>query len=126
MAMTAGLVTLRRLGAPGVFDATAARTQTLLDGLLSALRTAEIPATGTAVGTMFGVFFRADPVQDHAGAAACDTACFARFHAAMLSEGVYLAPSAFEAGFVSTAHDDAAIDATIAAAQESARVAAAG
>jgi glutamate-1-semialdehyde 2,1-aminomutase len=65
---------------------------------------------------MFGFFFQAEPVWDYADAKRSDTARFARFHQEMLARGVYLAPSQFEAAFVSTAHDDAAIEQTLAAA----------
>ena len=68
-------------------------------------------------GAMFGFFFHAGPVWNYDDARACDTARFARFFHGMLERGIYLAPSAFEAGFIGTAHDDAALDATIAAAR---------
>ena len=67
---------------------------------------------------MFGLYFSDDKVDTYAGATACDTAAFNRFFHAMRERGVYLAPSAFEAGFVSSAHDAAVIDATIAAARD--------
>lgn len=117
LAMTAGLVTLRRLHAPGVFDAAAARTANLHAGLLAAATDAAVPVTGTAIGTMFGVFLSGAPVRNFAEAAACDTERFAGFHSGMLDHGVYLAPSAFEAGFVSTAHTEDDVSATLDAAR---------
>ena len=80
-------------------------------------RDAGVPLTTTRVGAMFGLFFTDQQVDTYAQAVACDTAAFNRFFHAMLDRGVYLAPSAFEAGFMSSAHDDAAIAATIDAAR---------
>ena len=117
LAMTAGLVTLRRLHAPGVFDAAAARTKSLLDGLLAAATDAGVPVTGTAIGTMFGVYLSGSEVRNYQEAAACAIERFGGFHAGMLEHGVYLAPSAFEAGFVSTAHTAEDVRATLDAAR---------
>jgi glutamate-1-semialdehyde 2,1-aminomutase len=89
----------------------------LCDGLEAAARDVGIPFTTTRVGAMFGLFFSKEQVDTYAQAIACDTAAFNRFFHAMLDRGVYLAPSAFEAGFMSSAHDDAAIAATIDAAR---------
>ena len=75
--------------------------------------------TTNQVPGMFGLFFSESKVTDFAGATACDTAAFGRFFHAMLSEGIYLAPSAFEAGFMSNAHSNADIDATVEAARKS-------
>ena len=77
-----------------------------------------MPFTTNRVGGMFGLFFSAEPVDTYDGAVACDTASFNRFFHAMLARGVYLAPSAFEAGFMSSAHGDAELAATLAAARE--------
>ena len=117
LAMTAGLVTLKRLHAPGVFDEAALRTARLLRGLLAVATEAGVPVTGTAIGTMFGVFLSGDEVRNFDEAAACDIERFAGFHAGMLERGVYLAPSAFEAGFVSTAHTEEDVSATLDAAR---------
>jgi glutamate-1-semialdehyde 2,1-aminomutase len=126
LAMTAGLVTLRELRRPGVFDALVARTQRLCQGLGRAAAEAGVPVYQTQVGTMFSTFFAPEPVTDYASAKAVDTAAFGRFFRAMLEEGIYLAPSQFEAGFTSTAHDEAVVEATLQAAQRAFQVAAKG
>jgi glutamate-1-semialdehyde 2,1-aminomutase len=77
--------------------------------------------TATRVGAMFGLFFTSEKVETYAQATACDTAAFNRFFHAMLGRGVFLAPSAYEAGFVSSTHDEAVIDATLEAAREAFR-----
>ncbi len=118
VAMAAGLAMLELVSAPGFHDALEAKTNALCDGLEAAAREAGVPFTTNRVGGMFGLFFSAVPVDTYAGAVACDTAMFNRFFHAMLERGVYLAPSAFEAGFLSSAHGDAEIAATIAAARE--------
>ncbi len=119
VAMTAGLKTLELISAPGFYAALGAKTQRLTKGLRQAARDADIPLTTNQVGGMFGIFFtEADQVTDYAGATACDVARFRTFFHAMLARGQYLAPSAFEAGFVSAAHSEADIDATLAAAKE--------
>ena len=117
LAMTAGLVTLQELARPGVFARIAVRTQRLCDGLAKASSAAGVPVYQTCVGTMFCHFFTPGPVTDYASARKSDTALFARFFRGMLEEGVYMAPSQFEAGFVSVVHDDAVIDGTVAAAE---------
>ena len=85
-----------------------------------------MPLTTNRVGAMFGLFFTDQQVETYAQATACDTGAFNRFFHAMLERGVFLAPSAFEAGFVSSAHDAAVIDATLAAARGAFAVVAAG
>ena len=82
-----------------------------------AARQAGVALYGTCVGTMFSGFFTAGPVVDYASARGSDTALFSRFFRGMLEEGVYLAPSQFEAGFLSAVHDEAVVDATVAAAE---------
>jgi glutamate-1-semialdehyde 2,1-aminomutase len=116
VAVAAGLVTLRKLQAPGFHDTLAARTRRLTEGLVAAAREAGVIFSAQGVGGMFGVYFAARPPASYAEVMACDKEAFNRFFHLMLLEGVYLAPSAFEAGFVSAAHTDADIDATIAAA----------
>src|SRR3546814_8381886 len=116
--MAAGLAMLELVSAPGFHDGLEAKTNALCDGLEAAAREACVPFTTNRVGGMFGLFFSAVPVDTYAGAVACDTAMFNRYFHAMLERGVYLAPSAFEAGFLSSAHGDAEIAATIAAARE--------
>jgi glutamate-1-semialdehyde 2,1-aminomutase len=121
VAMAAGLAMLELVQAPGFHDALEAKTNALCDGLEAAARDAGIPFTTQRVGGMFGMFFSNDIVDTYAQAMACDSAAFNRFFHAMLERGVYLAPSAFEAGFMSSAHDEAAIADTIRAAGEAFR-----
>ncbi|MCB1722428.1 MAG: glutamate-1-semialdehyde 2,1-aminomutase [Chromatiaceae bacterium] len=117
VAMTAGLKTLELIAMPGFFEQLAAKTERLVDGMLAAARDAGVALAENHIGGMFGLFFtERDRVTDFAGATACDQTRFRAFFHAMLEHGVYLAPSAFEAGFVSAAHTDADIDATLAAA----------
>ena len=117
VAMAAGLATLEGLSAPGFHDRLAASTDRLVSGVREAARQAGVPLSTNHVCGMFGLFFTSDrKVTSYAEATACDVERFKRFFHGMLEEGVYLAPSAFEAGFVSAAHTDADIDATVAAA----------
>jgi glutamate-1-semialdehyde 2,1-aminomutase len=92
-------------------------TQALTDGLLDAARKAGVPFSTNRAGGMFGIFFNADKVETFVQAMACDRVAFNRFFHAMLDRGVYFAPSAFEAGFMSTAHGDDVIAATLEAAR---------
>ena len=122
VAMTAGLKTLELISAPGFYEDLGTKTRQLAEGLKAAARAAGIPLTTNQVGGMFGLFFtEAEQVKDYAGATACDVARFRAFFHAMLARGQYLAPSAFEAGFVSAAHSQADIQATLTAAAESLR-----
>ncbi|MEW7981701.1 MAG: glutamate-1-semialdehyde 2,1-aminomutase [Candidatus Sedimenticola endophacoides] len=117
VAMAAGLKTLELISAPGFFEALGAKAERLVSGLTGAARAAGIPLTSNQVGGMFGIFFSdAEKVTNYTQATACDQERFKSFFHAMLEHGVYLAPSAFEAGFVSAAHSDADIQATIDAA----------
>jgi glutamate-1-semialdehyde 2,1-aminomutase len=116
VAMAAGLAMLQLIQAPGFHDDLTARTVRLTDGILGAARKAGIPFSVNRVGAMFGLFFTNERVESYAQATAADVAAFNRFFHGMLERGVYLAPSAFEAGFVSSAHGDAEIEATIDAA----------
>ncbi len=118
VAMAAGLAMLELIQAPGFHAALEAKTHALCDGLEAAARDAGVPFSTQRVGGMFGLFFCAEKVDTYAQAVACDTAAFNRFFHAMRERGVYLAPSAFEAGFMSAAHGEEAITATIAAAAE--------
>jgi len=118
VAMAAGLKTLELIAAPGFFDRLAAKTADLCDGLAARAAAAGIGLSVNRVGGMFGLFFTdRGPVTDYAGAMGCDQARFRAFFHGMLKRGVYLAPSAFEAGFVSAAHGSADLDATLAAAE---------
>ncbi len=119
VAMAAGLAMLELIQAPGFYETLDARTAALCDGLESAARDANVPFSTNRVGSMFGLFFTAEKVDSYAQATACDTAAFNTFFHAMLKRGVYLAPSAFEAGFLSMAHDHDIIAATIDAARAS-------
>jgi glutamate-1-semialdehyde 2,1-aminomutase len=114
LAMTAGSETLRALREPGVWD----RLERAGERLVSGLAALGAPVQLARVGTMFGLFFTGAPVTSWEEAKRADTDRFAAFHRALLGRGVYLAPSQFEAGFLSTAHGDAEIDATIAAARD--------
>jgi glutamate-1-semialdehyde 2,1-aminomutase len=117
VAVAAGLATLRLIQAPGFFERLAANTTKLVDQLRIAGRNAGIAFSAQSVGGMFGVYFRAEPPQTYAQVMESDKAAFNRFFHALLAEGVYFAPSAYEAGFVSAAHGDAEIEATVKAAK---------
>lgn len=115
VAMAAGLATLQLLQAPGFYETLTARTARLCAGLTQAAKAAGVPFMTQQVGGMFGMFFTDKPVvTSYEAATQCDTQAFNRFFHGMLKSGVYLAPSAYEAGFVSMAHQDADIDETIA------------
>ena len=117
VAMAAGLATLELVARPGFHDALAQTTTRLVEGLSGAARRAGIPLATNHVCGMFGFFFTSDaPVTSYRQVMACDVARFRKFFHAMLEAGVYLAPSAFEAGFVSAAHGEAEIAATVEAA----------
>ncbi len=113
LAMTAGIETLKVLQEPGIFEEIEQKTAALADGIGQAAREAGVPVFQTRVGTMFCTFFTSDPVTDYASAKKADTARFGRFFRAMLEQGVYLAPSQFEAGFMSLAHSDEDIERTV-------------
>jgi glutamate-1-semialdehyde 2,1-aminomutase len=118
--MAAGLKTLELVSAPGFYETISARTAQLVDGLLERARAARVPLAANRVGGMFGIFFTEAPqVANYEQATACNQAQFRAFFHAMLKHGVYLAPSAFEAGFVSIAHEEAQIQATLDAAEQS-------
>jgi glutamate-1-semialdehyde 2,1-aminomutase len=94
-------------------------TQNLVDGLGAEAKQARVTFSSQSIGSMFGLYFRARVPRSFAEVMQCDVERFKRFFHAMLERGVYLAPSAYEAGFVSAAHGDAEIDATLAAARAS-------
>ncbi len=121
VATACGLATLREVAKPGFFDALAARTKSLVDGLLGAAREAGVPMCGDCEGGMFGFFFAPELPQQYAAVMATDQARFNRYFHAMLERGVYFAPALYEAGFVSAAHGEADIAATVAAAREALR-----
>ncbi len=117
VAVAAGLATLRQIEATGFFDQLAATTNKLTDGLAAAARANGVPFSAQGIGGMFGLYFRATPPQSYAEVMQCDAQAFNRFFHAMLAQGIYFAPSAFEAGFVSSAHGDDEIQQTIIAAR---------
>ena len=125
VATACGLATLREIAKPGFFEALAASTRTLLDGLLDAARQAGVPVVGDCEGGMFGFFFTPSSdtglPRNYAQVMASDKERFNRFFHAMLERGVYFAPAMYEAGFVSAAHSAADIAATLAAAADSLR-----
>ena len=117
LAMAAGLATLRLLADDGFYASLERYTRRLLEGLRTAARAAGVPLTTTQAGSMFGIFFSEAPsIRSYAQVMACDVARFRRFFHAMLGAGVYLAPSAFEAGFVSAAHGERELELTLSAA----------
>ncbi len=120
LAMRAGLAMLELISAPGFYDNLTAKLAGLLAGLQQRANAAGIPFNTAQVGGMFGIFFTPTPekvVASYADVMACNIDRFRQFFHAMLDEGVYLAPSAFEAGFISSAHSDADIQATLDAAE---------
>ena len=119
LAMTAGIKTLELLKQPGSYEKLAATTERLMTGIKSAATEAGFPITGGSVSAMFGFFLCEGPVRNFEEAKATDAERFGRLHRAMLERGVYLAPSAYEAGFTSLAHSDDDIEATLNAFRES-------
>ena len=114
VAMAAGLKTLELIARPGFYEDLAAKTEKLTVGLTERAQLAGIPFTTNRVGGMFGLFFSTEQqVSSFAQVMQCDQARFKRFFHAMLEDGIYLAPSAFEAGFVSAAHSDDDLEATL-------------
>ena len=116
LSVAAGLVTLKKIAALGFYLTLTAKTQALVCGLAAAAKKRGVTFSAQSVGGMFGVYFASTPPTSYAEVMASDKKAFNRFFHAMLDAGVYLAPSAFEAGFVSAAHSDADIAATVAAA----------
>ncbi len=119
LAMTAGIKTLELLKQPGSYEKLAATTETLINGIKDAAKDAGLPITGGSVSAMFGFFLCEGPVRNFEEAKATDSERFGKLHRAMLERGVYLAPSAFEAGFTSLAHSEADIENTLKAFRES-------
>jgi glutamate-1-semialdehyde 2,1-aminomutase len=113
VAVACGLATLKLIRQPGFYERLGAQTGRLIDGLVAAAQAARVAFCGDRVGGMFGIYFAREVPGTYARVTATDKDRFSTFFHAMLARGVYLAPSAFEAGFVSAAHDDAVIDATI-------------
>ncbi len=118
IAMAAGLATLTELEKPGVFEGIVSNTEHLVEGMLTRARAFNIPMTANTVGGMFGLFFTAEEkVTTFKQVTECDIERFKKFFHAMLEDGVYLAPSAYEAGFVSAAHGHRDIKSTLVSAE---------
>ena len=114
VAMAAGLKNLEIISRPGFYDELEAKTRQLVEGILESARTHNIPMVANRVGAMFGLFFTdQDSVKGFADVSRCDVDRFKKFFHAMLQQGIYLAPSAYETGFVSSAHSEAQIQQTI-------------
>jgi len=113
VAMAAGLATVGETSRPGFYETLESRTARLVAGIGDAARRHGVPVTVGHAGSLWGVYFTAGPVRDFTQAQRSDTALFARWHGAALERGIFLAPSAFEAGFVSSAHTDADIAHTV-------------
>ncbi|HEX5538693.1 MAG TPA: glutamate-1-semialdehyde 2,1-aminomutase, partial [Methylophilaceae bacterium] len=118
VAVAAGLATLRQVQAPNFYATLGIQTRKMTEGLVNAAQAAGISFSAQSVGGMFGLYFSERIPTSYAEVMQCDKQAFNRFFHAMLQAGVYLAPSAFEAGFVSAAHSDADIEYTIAAARK--------
>ena len=118
VAVAAGLATLKLIQAPLFFDRLGAATRALCEGLAHAAQECGIPFSAQNVGGMFGLYFRESPPTSYDEVMQCDKEAFNRFFHAMLAEGIYLAPSAYEAGFVSGAHGPAEIERTVGAARK--------
>jgi glutamate-1-semialdehyde 2,1-aminomutase len=117
LAMTAGIKTLELLQRPGTYEQLDRITKKLADGMLKVAQETGQVGTGGQISGMFGFFFASGPVHNFEDAKKSDTNKFGRFHRGMLEQGIYLAPSQFEAGFTSLAHTDEDIDRTLAAAK---------
>jgi glutamate-1-semialdehyde 2,1-aminomutase len=118
VALAAGLATLKLVQAPGFFEKISATAHALCDGITQAAREQGIGFCAQNVGSLFGLYFRETPPTSYAEVMQCDREAFNRFFHAVLAEGIYLAPSAYEAGFVSSAHGANEIEKTIAAAKK--------
>jgi glutamate-1-semialdehyde 2,1-aminomutase len=118
LAMAAGIATLKQLSVDGLYHRIAERADRLASGLRKALSDAKIPGQVNSTGSLSTLFFSDEPVRDYAGAKHSDTKRYARFFREMLDRGIFLAPSQFEAAFVSTAHTSQDIERTIAAAAD--------
>ena len=113
VAVASGMATLKIIQKPGFYESLSTQTKKLTDGLSAAAKEAGIDFCADAIGGMFGIYFTSGVPTDYAQMMKCDKERFNQFFHAMLDAGVYLAPSAFEAGFVSAQHDDAAIAETL-------------
>jgi glutamate-1-semialdehyde 2,1-aminomutase len=118
IAVAAGLATLQLVVQPRLLERIEATTRALVEGLASEAKKRGVTFSAQSIGSMFGLYFRETPPNSFAEVMQCDRERFNKFFHAMLERGVYLAPSAYEAGFVSAAHGEAEIDATLTAARE--------
>jgi len=118
LAMRAGIATLKELSKPGLYEGLNDIAKNLASGLQKALKDAGIAAQVNSIGSLSTIFFASQPVTDYTGAKRSDTKLYARFFRDMLQRGIFLAPSQFEAAFVSAAHTSADIDRTISTAAE--------
>ena len=118
IAVSAGIATLQMVQTPGFYEKLTSSTQQLVNGLADIAKKYEIPFCAQSLGGMFGLYFRGDIPSSYAEVMECDVESFNRFFHAMLQEGVYFAPSSFEAGFVSSAHSDMVIRNTLQAAEK--------
>jgi len=125
LAMRAGIATLKELSRPGLYESLNALAKNLSAGLQKAVKDASIAAQVNSIGSLSTIFFAAQPVTDYTGAKRSDTKFYARFFRDMLQRGIFLAPSQFEAAFVSAAHTSADIDRTISAVADALRAIAA-
>jgi len=121
VAVAAGFATLKIIQSPGFQEKVEKTTRDLVEGLKSEAKKARVAFSAQSIGSMFGLYFRDSPPTSFAEVMQCDRSRFNSFFHAMLKQGIYLAPSAYEAGFVSAAHDKPEIDATLAAAREAFR-----
>jgi glutamate-1-semialdehyde 2,1-aminomutase len=117
LATAAGLAALELAARPGVYEKLEAGSKRMAEGLAALAREAGTPFTSSAIGGVFGFFFQGGPVRSYADAQKSDTARFRVFFHAMLEQGIYLAPSPFEAGFVTSAHGESEFDQTLEAAR---------
>lgn len=117
LAMTAGIATLEVLQSSGLWDDMVALTEMLANGIVNKAQSTGIPLQGNRVGTMFSAFFTSTPVHNWSTAKTSDASRFAKYFQGMLEQGVYLAPSQYEAGFLSTTHDRDVIETTLFAAE---------
>ncbi|WP_074857759.1 glutamate-1-semialdehyde 2,1-aminomutase [Nitrosospira briensis] len=118
VAVAAGLATLKLVQAPNFYEELASRTRQLTEGLAAAAEKDDIAFSAQSIGGMFGLYFRKNLPESYAEVMSCDKDAFNRFFHSMLREGIYFAPSAFEAGFVSAAHGDAEISKTLLTAEK--------
>jgi glutamate-1-semialdehyde 2,1-aminomutase len=122
LAMTAGICTLEALKEPGLWESMEATVTELTSGVSEAAKIAGVPIQQNSVGTMFATFFTDTPVRDWPSAKTSDTERFGHFFRSMLSQGIYLAPSQFEAGFVSAVHNKPTTETTVEAAFEAMKI----